>query len=172
MSLLEILEFPDPRLRKKAQPVEQVDAELQQTIDNMFETMYAASGIGLAATKVNVHKRVIVIDIADEDEAGNPLVFINPEITVLDPEPHRHEEGCLSVPGYYEFVERPRKVLVKALDKQGEAFELEAEGLLAVCVQHEIDHLNGKLFVDYLSVLKRQRIKSKLEKEQKQKVSA
>ncbi len=171
MSLLEILEFPDPRLRKKAKPVKEVDATLKQSIEDMFETMYAASGIGLAATQVNIHKRLLVIDINDEDEEPNPLVFINPEVTVIDPEPHRHEEGCLSVPGYYEFVERPRKVLVNALNADGEAFEMEAEGLLAVCIQHEIDHLDGKLFVDYLSVLKRQRIKNKLEKEQKQKIS-
>ncbi len=172
MSLLEILEFPDPRLRKKAVPVDKVDDALKQTINDMFETMYAASGIGLAATQVNIQKRFLIIDLADEEEEQNPLVFINPEITVLDPEPYRHEEGCLSVPGYFEFVERPRKVLVKALNKEGEPFEIEAEGLLAVCVQHEIDHLDGKLFVDYLSVLKRQRIKSKLEKEHRQKASA
>ena len=171
MSLLEILEFPDPRLRKKALPVDDVDTALKQLIDDMFETMYAASGIGLAANQVNIQKRLLVIDLADEEDEPNPLVFINPEITVLDPEPFRHEEGCLSVPGYYEFVERPRKVSVKALNREGEAFEIEAEGLLSVCIQHEIDHLNGKLFVDYLSVLKRQRIKSKLEKEHKQKAS-
>jgi peptide deformylase len=172
MSLLEILEFPDPRLRKKALPVDQVDSALKQTIDDMFETMYDASGIGLAATQVNIQKRLLVMDLAGEDEEPAPMVFINPEITVLDPEPYRHEEGCLSVPGYFEFVERPRKVLIKALDREGEAFEIEAEGLLAVCIQHEIDHLNGKLFVDYLSALKRQRIKSKLEKEHKQKATA
>ena len=172
MSLLEILEFPDPRLRKKALPVENVDDALKQTINDMLETMYAASGIGLAANQVNIQKRLIVIDLADEEDEPTPLVFINPEITVLDPEPYRHEEGCLSVPGYYEFVERPRKVQVNALNREGDAFEIEAEGLLAVCIQHEIDHLNGKLFVDYLSVLKRQRIKSKLEKEHKQKASA
>jgi peptide deformylase len=172
MSLLEILEYPNPRLRKKAQPVQAVDDELRQAIEDMFETMYAASGIGLAATQVNIHQRLLVIDIADEDEQRNPLVFINPEIEVLDPEPHRHAEGCLSVPGYFEFVERPRKVRVKALDRDGEAFEMVAEGLLAVCIQHEVDHLDGKLFVDYLSVLKRQRIKTKLEKEQRQKESA
>ncbi|MBN4075072.1 MAG: peptide deformylase [SAR86 cluster bacterium] len=174
MSLLEILEFPDPRLRKKALPVDKVDDALKQTIDDMFETMYAASGIGLAAIQVSIQKRLLIIDLADgeEGEEPKPLVFINPEITVLDPTPYRHEEGCLSVPGYFEFVERPQKVLVNALNREGEAFEIEAEGLLAVCVQHEIDHLNGKLFVDYLSVLKRQRIKSKLEKEHKQNASA
>ncbi|MGA1740799.1 MAG: peptide deformylase [Pseudohongiellaceae bacterium] len=171
MSLLEILEFPDPRLRKKALPVDTVDAALKQTIDDMFETMYAASGIGLAATQVNIQKRLLVMDLAGDDEAPEPMVFINPEITVLDPEPYRHEEGCLSVPGYFEFVERPRKVLINALDREGLAFEIEAEGLLAVCIQHEVDHLNGKLFVDYISALKRQRIKSKLEKEHKQKAT-
>ncbi|MFL2840814.1 MAG: peptide deformylase [Pseudohongiellaceae bacterium] len=172
MSLLEILEFPDPRLRKKALPVDNVDSALKQTIDDMFETMYTSSGIGLAATQVNIQKRLLIIDLTDDDEEHKPLVFINPEITVLDPEPYRHEEGCLSVPGYFEFVERPRKVLVKALDREGKAFETEAENLLSICIQHEVDHLNGKLFVDYLSVLKRQRIKSKLEKEHKQKASA
>ncbi len=171
MSLLKILEFPDPRLRKKALPVDTVDAALKQTIDDMFETMYAASGIGLAATQVNIQKRLLVMDLAGDDEAPEPMVFINPEITVLDPEPYRHEEGCLSVPGYFEFVERPRKVLINALDREGLAFEIEAEGLLAVCIQHEVDHLNGKLFVDYISALKRQRIKSKLEKEHKQKAT-
>jgi len=171
MSLLEILEFPDPRLRKKALPVDTVDAALKQTIDDMLETMYAASGIGLAATQVNIQKRLLVMDLAGDDEAPEPMVFINPEITVLDPEPYRHEEGCLSVPGYFEFVERPRKVLINALDREGLAFEIEAEGLLAVCIQHEVDHLNGKLFVDYISALKRQRIKSKLEKEHKQKAT-
>jgi peptide deformylase len=171
MSLLEILEFPDPRLRKKALPVDTVDAALKQTIDDLFETMYAASGIGLAATQVNIQKRLLVMDLAGDDEAPEPMVFINPEITVLDPEPYRHEEGCLSVPGYFEFVERPRKVLINALDREGLAFEIEAEGLLAVCIQHEVDHLNGKLFVDYISALKRQRIKSKLEKEHKQKAT-
>lgn len=171
MSLLEILEFPDPRLRKKALPVDSVDAALKQTIDDMFETMYAASGIGLAATQVNIQKRLLVMDLAGDDDEPEPMVFINPEITVLDPEPYRHEEGCLSVPGYFEFVERPRKVLIKALDREGIAFEIEAEGLLAVCIQHEVDHLNGKLFVDYISALKRQRIKSKLEKEHKQKAT-
>src|SRR5690554_1097187 len=163
MALLEILEFPDPRLRTVAKPVEQVDDELRELIDDMFETMYAAPGIGLAATQVDVHKRLLVMDISEDKTA--PMVFINPDIEVLDPEPMGYEEGCLSVPGYYELVRRPRKVRVKAQDRQGEAFELEAEGLLAVCIQHEVDHLNGKLFVDYLSMLKRQRIKAKLEKE-------
>lgn len=166
MSLLTILEFPDPRLRKKAAPVATVDDALRRTIDDMFETMYEAPGIGLAATQVNIHKRLLVLDVSEEKD--QPLVFINPEIEVLDPLAQGYEEGCLSVPGYYEEVSRPRRIRVKALDRNGEPFELEAEGLLAVCLQHEIDHLDGKLFVDYLSSLKRQRIKSKLQKEQRQ----
>lgn len=166
MSLLTILEFPDPRLRKKAVPVTVVDDALRRTIDDMFETMYAAPGIGLAATQVNVHKRLLVLDVSEDK--NQPMVFINPEIEVLDPVTQGYEEGCLSVPGYYEEVCRPRRIRVRALDRNGAAFELEAEGLLAVCLQHEADHLDGKLFVDYLSSLKRQRIKSKLQKEQRQ----
>jgi len=158
-----ILEFPDPRLRKVAEPVEQVTDELREILDNMVETMYDAEGIGLAATQVNVHKRMLVIDISED--RNDPMIFINPEITVLDPELLSHEEGCLSVPGYYEEVNRPRRVKINAIDRDGQPFEMEAEGILAVCIQHELDHLNGKLFVDYISVLKRQRIKSKLEKE-------
>ena len=169
MSLMTILEFPDPRLRKVAAPVAVVDDSIREILDNMIETMYDAEGIGLAATQVNVHKRMLVMDIS-EDHA-EPIIFINPEITVLDPEPMGYEEGCLSVPGYYEMVTRPRKVLIKALDRNGNPFEIEAEGILAVCIQHEIDHLDGKLFVDYLSTLKRQRIKSKLEKEHRQQKS-
>jgi peptide deformylase len=170
MSLLPILEFPDPRLRKKAEPVEHVDDALRQVLDYMVETMYHAEGIGLAATQVNVHQRMLVIDISEE--RNSPMVFINPEITIIDPEPLGHEEGCLSVPGYYELVTRPRKVRVNALDKQGDPFELVAEGILAVCIQHEVDHLNGKLFVDYISSLKRERIRSKLEKEHRQQKTA
>lgn len=170
MSLLTILEFPDPRLRKKAEPVDLVDDGIREILENMTETMYHAEGIGLAATQVDVHLRMLVIDISDDH--SHPMVFINPEIIVLDPEPLGHEEGCLSVPGYYELVTRPRKVRVQALDRDGNPFELEAEGLLAVCVQHEVDHLNGKLFVDYISALKRQRIKSKLEKEHRQQKTA
>ncbi len=170
MSLLTILEYPDIRLRKRAAPVKEVDDALRTIIDDMFETMYAAPGIGLAATQVDVHKRLLVLDVSENKDA--PLVFINPEIEVLDPEPLGYEEGCLSVPGYYDLVTRPRKVRVKALDRHGNPFETEAEGLLAVCVQHEVDHLDGKLFVDYLSILKRQRIKHKLLKEQKQKANA
>jgi len=166
MSLLTILEFPDPRLRKKATLVKTVDDALRETLDDMVETMYEADGIGLAATQVDVHKRMLVIDITEDN--SNPQIFINPEITVLDPEPLGHEEGCLSVPGYYELVNRPRKVKINALNRNGEAFEQEAEDILAVCIQHEVDHLDGKLFVDYISTLKRQRIKSKLEKEHRQ----
>jgi len=165
-----ILEFPDPRLRKKAAPVETVDDTIRETLDNMIETMYDAEGIGLAATQVNVHKRILVIDISED--RSSPQEFINPEIIILDPEPLGHEEGCLSVPGYYELVSRPKKVQINALDRNGEPFELEAEGILAVCIQHEVDHLDGKLFVDYLSALKRHRIKSKLEKDHRQQKSA
>lgn len=170
MSLLTILEYPDMRLRKRAAPVKEVDDALRTLIDDMFETMYKAPGIGLAATQVDVHKRLLVLDVSENKDA--PLAFINPEIEVLDPEPLGYEEGCLSVPGYFDLVTRPKKVRVKALNRDGNPFEMEAEGLLAVCVQHEVDHLDGKLFVDYLSILKRQRIKHKLIKEQKQKASA
>lgn len=166
MAKLDILEFPDSRLRTIAKPVKQVDDALRQVIDDMFETMYDAPGIGLAATQVNVHKQLIVIDISDDSSA--PLVFINPQLEVLDNDLEEYDEGCLSVPGFYETVSRPRQVKVKALDRNGEAFEMIADGLLATCIQHEMDHLNGKLFVDYLSTIKRQRIRSKLEKAHKQ----
>ncbi|MGL6159758.1 MULTISPECIES: peptide deformylase [unclassified Microbulbifer] len=166
MAKLEILEFPDPRLRQVAKPVAEVTDELRQLVDDMFETMYEAPGVGLAATQVNVHKRLVVIDVSEDQ--SEPLVFINPDIEVLDPEHHQYDEGCLSVPGFYETVERPRKVRVKALDRDGEPFALEVEGLLAVCIQHEVDHLDGKLFVDYISPLKRNRIRSKLEKAHRQ----
>lgn len=166
MAILEILEFPDPRLRTEAQPVAAVTDETRQLVDNMFETMYAAPGVGLAATQVNVHQRVVVIDVSDDQ--SQPLVFINPEITVLEGPDHEYDEGCLSVPGFYETVTRPENIRVNALDRDGNAFEIEPEGLLAVCIQHEVDHLNGKLFVDYLSPLKRKRIRSKLEKQHRQ----
>ncbi len=166
MSILDILEYPDPRLRKIAKPVTRFDDELRTQVADMFETMYAAPGIGLAATQVDIHLRFLVLDVSEDK--NQPMVFVNPEITILDPEPLGYEEGCLSVPGYYDLVERPRKIHVRAHDQHGETFEMEAEGLLAVCLQHELDHLDGKLFVDYLSALKRQRIKSKLQKEQKQ----
>ncbi len=167
MAILDILEFPDPRLRKKAEPVAAVDAETRRLVDDMFATMYAAPGIGLAATQVDVHRRVIVIDLSEEK--NQPLVLINPQVEVLDPQPENYDEGCLSVPGFYETVIRPRGIKVKALDREGQPQEFEAEGLLAVCVQHEIDHLDGKLFVDYLSTVKRQRIRSKLLKQQRSK---
>ncbi|MCQ4325995.1 peptide deformylase [Stutzerimonas stutzeri] len=162
MAILNILEFPDPRLRTIAKPVDVVDDGIRQLVDDMFETMYDAPGIGLAATQVNVHKRVVVMDLSEDK--SEPRVFINPEFEPLTEEMEQYQEGCLSVPGFYENVERPQKVRVKALDRDGQPYELIAEGLLAVCIQHECDHLNGKLFVDYLSNLKRDRIKKKLEK--------
>lgn len=165
MSLLQILEFPDPRLRKIASPVTVFDEKLEVLIEDMFETMYEAQGIGLAATQINVHERLLVIDVSEEKD--NPLVFINPSFEVIEPELSEYDEGCLSVPGFYETVSRPRRVKITAQDKTGEQFEMEAEGLLATCIQHEIDHLEGKLFVDYISNLKRQRIRHKLEKEHK-----
>lgn len=165
MTTLNILHFPDPRLREIAQPVEHVDDGVRQFIDDMFETMYAAPGIGLAATQVNVAKRIIVIDISEEKD--QPLCLINPEILDLDGI-EEMEEGCLSVPGVYERVQRADRARVRALDRDGQAVEIQADGLLAVCIQHEIDHLDGKLFVDYLSQLKRTRIRKKLEKEQRQ----
>jgi len=165
MAILDILEFPDPRLRTLAEPVEVVDDSIRELIDNMFETMYAAPGVGLAATQVNVHKRIVVIDVSEDQ--SQPLVFINPEVTVLGEEEAPYDEGCLSVPGFYESVDRPTEVRVNALDRDGQPFTLVPDGLLAVCIQHELDHLNGKLFVDYLSSVKRQRIRKKLEKQQR-----
>jgi peptide deformylase len=165
MTILNILEYPDPKLRTVAKPVEQVDDEIKQFIADMFETMYAAPGVGLAATQVDFHRRILVIDTSEEQD--QPMVFINPEITVLDDHLYDYDEGCLSVPGFYETVTRPEHIRVKALDKEGNSFELEPDGLLAVCIQHEIDHLDGKLFVDYISTLKRNRIRKKLEKEHK-----
>jgi len=165
MAILDILEFPDPRLRTVAQPVSEVDDRVRAIIDDMFETMYEAPGIGLAATQVNIHERIITIDVSEDK--SEPLVFINPEITVLDGEMETMQEGCLSVPGFYEDVTRIEHCLVKATDRNGEAFELECTGLLAVCIQHEVDHLDGKLMVDYISPMKRNRIKGKLEKKHK-----
>lgn len=161
MAKLEILHFPDPRLRTQALPVPVVDAAIQQLIDDMFETMYAAPGIGLAATQINFHQRLLVVDVSEEK--NQPLAFINPEILARDGE-EEMEEGCLSVPGIYDKVQRAERIKVRALDRDGKSFELDADGLLAVCIQHEVDHLDGKLFVDYLSSLKRQRIRKKLEK--------
>lgn len=167
MALLDILEFPDPRLRTKAKPVTKVDDKIRKLTDDMLETMYAAPGIGLAATQVNVHQRVVVIDISEDK--SQPLVLINPEFEVIEGE-QQYDEGCLSVPGFYETVTRAEKIRVKALNRDGEPFEFEADGLLSVCIQHELDHLDGKLFVDHISKLKRDRIRKKLEKEQKEKV--
>ena len=165
MAILDILEFPDPRLRTRAKPVQQVDNRIGKLVDDMLETMYDAPGIGLAATQVNVHERVIVIDVSESKD--NPHVFINPELTLAGDKIDT-EEGCLSVPGFYEPVTRREHVTVNYLDKQGQVAELQAEGLLSICIQHECDHLDGKLFVDYLSNLKRQRIRKKLEKAQRQ----
>ena len=165
MAILNILHFPDPRLRTRAVPVTVVDEQVRRLADDMLETMYDAPGIGLAATQVNVHQRVVVIDVSEEK--NQPLVLINPEILVKEGM-EEMDEGCLSVPGVYETVERAEKVRIRALNRDGESFELDADGLLAVCIQHEIDHLDGKLFVDYLSSLKRERIKKKLEKQRRQ----
>ena len=162
MAILKILEFPDPRLRTVAKPVTTVDETIKRLIADMFDTMKDAQGIGLAASQVDVHLRVIVMNLG-EDDVG-PRVVINPEIETLDDSIDPYEEGCLSVPGFYEKVDRPAHVMIRALDGEGNAFEEEAQGLLAVCIQHEIDHLEGKLFVDYLSPFKRQRIRAKLEK--------
>ncbi len=165
MAKLNILEFPDPRLRKKAAPVETVDDALRVLIGDLFETMYEAPGIGLAATQVDVHQRLLVTDVSSDK--SEPYVLINPEIVEKDGVTVT-DEGCLSVPGYYEPVERAEHIRVRFLDRNGQETEMEAEGLLAVCIQHEIDHLDGKLFVDYLSEAKRQRIRKKLEKERRQ----
>ncbi len=164
MALLPILHYPDARLRKTAKPVSEVNDEIRRLIDDMFETMYDAPGIGLAATQVNVHLRLLVADISEHKD--QPLVFINPELLATDGQ-EQTEEGCLSVPGIYESVKRASRIRVSALDRNGDRFELEAEGMLAVCIQHEIDHLDGKLFVDYLSEMKRQRIRRKLEKQRR-----
>lgn len=164
MPILEILHFPDSRLRKKAKSVAQVDERVRQAVDDMFETMYAAPGIGLAATQVNFQEKIIVIDISPEKD--QPLCLINPEILDHDGK-EEMEEGCLSVPGFYEKVSRAERIRVRALDREGCEFELTADGLLAVCIQHEMDHLDGRLFVDYLSPLKRERIRKKLEKQKR-----
>ena len=162
MALLDILHYPDARLHTVAKPVKEVDARIRKLVDDMAETMYAAPGIGLAATQVNVHERVVVIDISETHDALR--VFINPEI-VASSGTEESEEGCLSVPGVFDKVKRAERVTVRALDRDGKPFELEADGLLAVCIQHELDHLKGKVFVDYLSNLKRNRIRAKLAKQ-------
>ena len=169
MAKLTILEFPDPRLRKKAAPVETVDDALRTLIDDMFETMYDAPGIGLAATQVDVHKRLLVTDVTPDK--SDPHVLINPVITEKDGVTVT-EEGCLSVPGYFEEVERAEHIRVKFLDRDGKEAEMEAEGLLAVCIQHEMDHLEGKLFVDYLSEAKRTRIRRRLDKDRRRSAEA
>ncbi|MEN6585959.1 MAG: peptide deformylase [Sulfuricella sp.] len=165
MALLSILHYPDQRLHTVASPVQQVNAEIRKLVDDMAQTMYAAPGIGLAATQVNVHKQVIVIDISEKHD--KLMAFINPQIIVRDGVAER-EEGCLSVPGIYEKVSRAERVTVAALDRDGKPFKLDAEGLLAVCIQHEIDHLQGKVFVEYLSRLKQTRIKIKMQKLQRE----
>jgi peptide deformylase len=165
MAKLTILEYPDPRLRTRAAPVARFDEALHRLVDDMFETMYAAPGIGLAATQVNVHKRLLVTDVSQDK--SHPLVFINPEIVERQGTTEA-EEGCLSVPKIFEtLTARAERIVVRAFDRHGQPFELEADGLLAVCIQHEIDHLEGKLFVDYLSELKRTRIRKKLEKDRR-----
>jgi peptide deformylase len=162
MTILDVLRFPDERLRTVAKKIQKVDKSITALINDMFDTMREENGIGLAATQVDVHKRLVVMDVSEDQT--NPMVFINPEITHKEGKTIS-EEGCLSVPNNYAQVERAEKITVFALDKTGEPFTLEADGLLAICIQHELDHLKGKLFVDYLSPLKRQRIKTKLEKE-------
>jgi len=164
MAILEILVYPDERLRKIAKPVENVDKRIQQLVSDMTETMYDANGIGLAATQVDVHKQVIVMDLSEE--RNEPRVLINPKIIERDGE-QIYDEGCLSVPEYYAPVKRAERIKITALDEQGEIYELEAEGLLAVCIQHEMDHLAGKVFVDYLSRLKQDRVRKKLVKRAK-----
>jgi peptide deformylase len=170
MALLPILRYPDPRLHKVAKPVQVVDDRIRQLVKDMAETMYEAPGVGLAATQVDVHERVVVIDVSEE--ADDLRVLINPEIIWKSDESQVYEEGCLSVPGIYDKVERAAQIRVKALNTQGEPYEFEADGLLAVCVQHEIDHLDGKVFVEYLSSLKLNRIKSKLRKQEREALKA
>jgi peptide deformylase len=165
MALLPILCYPDPRLHKVAQPVQAVDDRLRALIDDMLETMYEANGIGLAATQIDVHQRLVVIDTSEE--RNQPMVLINPEITWMSEERVKGDEGCLSVPGIYDGVERATAVKVTALDRDGQTQNIEAEGLLAICIQHELDHLKGKVFVEYLSPLKQGRIKTKMVKAQK-----
>ncbi len=166
MAILPILCYPDPRLHKVAQPVTVVDARIQALVADMLETMYDAQGIGLAATQIDVHERVVVIDVSEERD--QPMVLINPEILWASDEKQVGDEGCLSVPGIYDGVERSTAVKVRALDGNGQSRDIDAEGMLAICIQHEMDHLLGKVFVEYLSPLKRNRIKTKLLKQQKQ----
>lgn len=165
MAILPILCYPDPRLHKVAKPVTQVDARVKKIIKDMAETMYDAPGVGLAATQVDIHERIVVIDVSDDQ--NQLMVFINPELVWASPEKKVWKEGCLSVPEYYDEVERPANIKVKALNEHGQEFEIEADGLLAVCLQHEMDHLMGKVFVEYLSPLKRTRISGKMKKRQR-----
>ncbi len=166
MALLNVLCYPDPRLHKVAKPVAQVDARIKKIVTDMAETMYEAPGVGLAATQVDIHERIVVIDVSDEQ--NELMVFINPEIVWASTEMKSWREGCLSVPDFYDEVERPAEIRVKALDIDGKEFELNADGLLAVCLQHELDHLQGKVFVEYLSILKRTRISQKMKKRAKE----
>lgn len=166
MALLPVLCYPDPRLHKVAKPVSQVDARIKKIVADMADTMYDAPGVGLAATQVDIHERIVVIDVSDDQ--NELMVFINPEIIWSSPEKKSWREGCLSVPDYYDEVERPAEIRVKALDIEGKEFELDADGLLAVCLQHELDHLQGKVFVEYLSILKRSRISQKMKKRAKE----
>jgi len=168
MPVLPILHYPDPRLHKVAKPVAAVDERVQTIVANMAQTMYEAPGIGLAATQVDIHERIIVIDTSEERD--QLMVFINPEVVWASPEKKSWREGCLSVPEFFDEVERPERIQVKALDQDGKAFELETDGLLAVCLQHEMDHLQGKVFVEYLSPLKQSRISAKLKKREKETV--
>ena len=170
MALLTILKYPDPRLTQVARPVPQVDDRIRQLVDDMLQTMYAADGVGLAATQVDVHERVIVIDASEQ--RNEPLVLINPELSRCSDEMVQGEEGCLSVPATYDRVARHARVTVKALDRQGQPFERDAEGLLSVCIQHEMDHLVGRVFVDYLSTLKRDRIRSRMIKRAREALKA
>jgi peptide deformylase len=166
MALLNVLCYPDPRLHKVAKPVAQVDSRIKKIVADMADTMYEAPGVGLAATQVDIHERIVVIDVSEEQ--NELMVFINPEIVWSSPEKKSWREGCLSVPEFFDEVERSAQVRVKALDLEGKEFELEADGLLAVCLQHELDHLQGKVFVEYLSILKRTRISQKLKKRAKE----
>ncbi|MDB2384798.1 peptide deformylase [Endozoicomonas sp.] len=162
MAILEILEYPDPRLRKVAQPVAEVNDEIRQIVSDMLETMYASKGVGLAATQVDIHQRIVVMDMSEEGDS--PIVLINPNFEGVTDEKSEWQEGCLSVPGFYETLGRLEKIKLTALNEQGEEYAMELDGLASVCVQHELDHLEGKLFIDYLSRLKQDRIKKKLEK--------
>ena len=166
MALLNVLCYPDPRLHRVAKPVEQVDARIKKIVQDMADTMYDAPGVGLAATQVDIHERIVVIDVSDDQ--NELMVFINPEIIWASPEKKSWREGCLSVPEFYDEVERPAQIRVKALDLNGKEFEIDADGLLAVCLQHELDHFQGKVFVEYLSILKRNRISQKMKKRAKE----